>query len=208
METFNFADVDPNFDAPPAVEVGSGQPESSLVVAFYNRPVEIKARSKEAGRPIFGDEVFIRKVIPGQPDVWDRQATAHDFAQYPAQYEHYKRTDGKGVLVQGTPLSEVPFLSRAKIQELQAVKIYSLEQLAGLSDAVIAKFGLDTRERVEKAKAFICLAQDTAEVTKQAQELIEARREIEDLNERVKALEDENRALRTLVDGEKKGRKQ
>ncbi len=193
MQTFNFGDIDPTYAPPAAVSVDGGT-SPQLVVRFHNQPVENRGKSKEAGRPIFDSEIYIQKFFPGGTDIIDRPATEEEFAQYPAQYEHFLKTNGKGSLIQGTPLQEVPFLSASKVLELQAVKIYTLEQLSGLSDGIIDKLGFGMRELVEKARAFVSLAKGTAESTKQAQDLIETRRELAEAREEIAD-------LRRTVDG-------
>lgn len=123
---------------------------------FYMMPVKDEAKSAEAGRPIFVDKEFVEIVAAGNANnIIKRKATAEDKQRFREQYSRFK--DGDLTQIVGTPLSEVPWLTRSQVEELSYMRIRSLEALASLDDSVCAKVaGLyDLKKRaaahVEKA---------------------------------------------------------
>lgn len=105
---------------------------------FYNMPVKDEAASAEAGRPIFKDKEFVEIVAAGnQNNIIKRKATSEDKARFQAQYERFKQGDGEQLI--GTPLSEVPWLTRSQVEELNYMRIRTLEALGNLNDEACAK---------------------------------------------------------------------
>lgn len=149
-------------------------PDITLGVEFFIKPVENVRRSKEEGRPIFEDVEYVRIALPGDSKN-ERVAPAHEmhyvshakqqmtYAQrFRAAYEAFK--DEREDFVHGTPLSAVTFISPSQREELAQQKVRTVEQLAGLQDRAIARMGPGWRERVEQAQAFLKRSEGTAEV--------------------------------------------
>lgn len=149
-------------------------PDLALGVEFFLKPVENPRKSAEAGRAIYDEREYIRVALPGDskseivapanelhyvPHLKTRVTFAERFA---AAYDAFKRDQAD--YVHGTPLSAVSFVNLAEREELASQKVKTVEQLAGLTDQAIRKLGMGWREKVERAKAFLDRAQETAEV--------------------------------------------
>lgn len=159
-------------------------PDLTLGVQFFIEPVENPAKTRSEGRPIFDDREFIRIAFPGDnkrelvAPANEMHYVAHERRQmtyaerFAKAYEAFRA--GEESFVSGTPLVHVPFLTRSKVAELKALKISSVEQLAGLPDASIKKIGMGGRDLVDQAKAYLDVSKGTAQVA-------ELQRQIEEL---------------------------
>lgn len=155
--------------------------DKSLSVNFFMHPVENPRKTKEAGRPIFDSVEMVSIMAPGNTKTeytakassmhYDSNARkqwtyAERFAE---QYASFKR--GSESQHPGTPLSEVPFLSLAQKAEMNASKIYTVEQLAGMADRDIGKKGMGFRSYVDSAKAYLDTTQGTNALLSELEEL-------------------------------------
>lgn len=135
--------------------------------------------SEREGRPIH-DKVLVGYVIvPGSRDevariierhkpdgsVWQDGDWSNRFAEH---VEIFKRT-GAGV-ANGTPLRDWPAIDARVAADLAGVGIYTVEDLAGLSDSGLQKAGMGARELQIRAKAFLAAAKDSAEAPRLAAE--------------------------------------
>lgn len=152
-----------------------------LSVEFYVEAVEDPRATAEQGRPIFKDEEFVRIRAAGSRDVF--VAPAHDqsskrdpnngrrltYAQlHFGPYEAFKR--GIEFRESGTPLSELTTISAAKRKELNAVNVYTVEQLAALDGTGLAKLGMGGRGLKSLAEEYIKKATGVGAMSKLAQE--------------------------------------
>lgn len=138
--------------------------DNSLHAFFKSVAVKDEHASKAAGRPIYRDEEHCEIRIPGdryyQPVVpahsmWrridgDEITYAMRFAR---QYNRFK--EGQEQIAEGTPLSELTFLTEAKRQELRGMKIYTAETLAGLEGSHLKSLGAVGNELKIQAKAYL-----------------------------------------------------
>ena len=158
--------------------------QTRLHIEFFTDAVENQNKPREAVRPIFEDREFIRIKFPGD-NKREHVAPAHEMhyvqeakrqmtyaEQYPQHYDAFKR-DGAASVV-GTPLDELTFLTKSHRSELRALNVHTAEQLAGLDDRALAKFGPGFRELKEQAATYLEAATGNAEMDAM-------RREIEDL---------------------------
>ncbi|MFI5224785.1 MAG: hypothetical protein ACHQX3_11205, partial [Nitrospirales bacterium] len=113
--------------------------DSKLYVQFYTRPILNGAESDAAGRPIYHDIDCVRIMVPGDKlSIVDRLASDDDKRRFADHYAKYRA--GQQVQLIGTPLEQVPWLSRSKLEEYKYFGIHSVEQLADASDSVGQKF--------------------------------------------------------------------
>ncbi len=138
-----------------------------LFIEFYIQAEEDPAKSREAGRPIFEDREFVRVMIAGDPKN-TLVAPAHSspcrnpatglpmtYAEkYPDHYRAFKANQDQQA-ASGTPLSEVPWLTQAKRQELKALKIYTVDALAALDGTMLQRIGMGARELKAQAQAWL-----------------------------------------------------
>jgi hypothetical protein len=114
--------------------------DNKAFVRFFIRPVEDKARSLEEGRPIFKDMEYCEIIVPGNST--NRPIKRVDNMikrRYSAQYQAWLAAGRNDDFVEGTPLSEVPWLKRSQVEELYYQRIKTLEQLAAIDDNVCTR---------------------------------------------------------------------
>jgi hypothetical protein len=156
-------------DIPLMLERKNGEPEyvNQLKVGFGLMPIEDKAESRKAGRPIFKDVEHIEILVPG--DVKSRilrPASAKDRADFPRAYAAFKSQ--QVVAQQGTPIELWPQVTRGEALSLKAAGISTVEDLAEVHDGNLQKLGYGIREMRAKARAYVNQAKDTAAVQEMA----------------------------------------
>jgi hypothetical protein len=153
-----------------------------LHVEFLMLPVQNMAESEKAGRPIYKDIEHCRIRWAGD-NKKELFAPAHEKTEFDREQgryitwaekfpEHYKlfKQNQDQSSINGTPLSEAPFLTEAKRAELRALNVHSVESLAGLDGANLARLGMGARELKNKAVAWIEQAGAGAGLSKLAEE--------------------------------------
>lgn len=149
-------------------------PDLTLGVEFFTKPIQNAAKSAEAKRPIFEDREYVKIAVPGDsktvhvapaherhynPAARTQMTYAERFPEVYAQFQN-----GIEAAAVGTPLIASGLFPESKVQELKAKNFTTVEQLAGASDAVIRKSGMGMRELVEAAKGYLDKSQGMAEV--------------------------------------------
>lgn len=179
---------------------------TQAVPRFYMGLVQNDLKSKEAGRPIYDDIEMLEIKWAGNtkselhapandrcdrplrnPENNDRYYVKwKDHPDFAKAYESFKA--GQGGTVQGTPLSELPFLTEARRAELRAINIHSAEQLASLSGAQIGKYGFGMGDLCKQAQNYLERAKGTELDVKHEREKDEMRAELWDLRQKMDAL--------------------
>lgn len=145
---------------------------------FYMVPKEDPAKSAEEGRPIFTDREYVEIVAAGNANnIIRRPATDMDKDRFRRQYAAFKAGDHEQII--GTPLSEVPWLTRTQVEELMYRKIRTLEALAEVSDQncnAPGMYNLRTKaqewlKKAEGAKPFTAIMKKMEEMEKQIEQL-------------------------------------
>lgn len=160
-------------------------PEGTILRFFYDT-ARNEAATQAEGRPIFDSVLFVDVITPGQKSstprfeierVWAEQSikalnlkdTSRKSFRYDAfreQIEKFK-SDEKATDMAGTPLKQWPRIDRALAATMAAVNVYTVEQLAGISDQNLTYLGMGGRELREAARAFL-QASDTAQAERLA----------------------------------------
>jgi hypothetical protein len=153
-------------------------------VKFYPKQVRMNYLSEQQGTEVFEWRDYIIIYCPGMKDPVNRLATETDRKEYPAEYAAYK--EGKELRINGTPLT-VLGLPQSRVESLNAVNVYTVEQLAQLSGTTARHIGLDASQIIAKAQAF--LQKNSTEVVALKQELAERDAVIRKMEERLAALE-------------------
>lgn len=165
------------------------QNDESLVVPFFKSvAVEIPAESKKAGRPIYRDEEQVEIRIAGERNyaptfpahaVWKRvNGEEITYAQrFADAYERFAAN--KEQVADGTPLSELPFLTEAKRATLRSLKVYTAEALATLDGKRLSALGPDARDMKNSAEAYLENARGAADVGALKAEIEELRAKLD-----------------------------
>jgi hypothetical protein len=132
--------------------------------------------SEEAGRPIFKEFDFIRICVPGDNlSEIDTYAQESHKQRFPRHWAHYQNQEGSNQSFEGTPIEQWPQVSRSQADELRGIKFPTVESVANCSDQQLQRIGMiagmSPHSFREKAKAFLNLATDSAEVAQREAEL-------------------------------------
>lgn len=166
-------------------EQNANNGDDGLFVQFFKSPVIKEFESEQQGRPIYEERLMVRIQAPGDMlNVVEREAWEGDFRRFPRQYNAFQAQDG-GNEMHGTPISEWPSLNRAQVEELKALKFYTVEQLATASDTQLQRIGMGGLGLRQRAQAWLAVAKDTALVQHQTAELSRRDNEIADLKEQI-----------------------
>lgn len=112
--------------------------DAQLLVRFFYKEKEDKAKTQAEGRPIFKDTEYIEIRVRGNRDPQAcRPATHADKNRFPRHYEAFKKR--VELPEEGTPLAEWPQISRSQIEELSFMSLKTVEQLAKAADTHIGK---------------------------------------------------------------------
>lgn len=144
--------------------------DHQLNVQFYRHAVQNVAKSRESGRKIFDDKVYVRILIPSNKLLAiDTEATDEHKVRFAKQYQHFLSTGQQ--LLSGTSLSEMPGMTAARVMELQALKITTVEQLAGVADATINLIGTGGQDLKQSAIRFIAERKNTSQLADELETL-------------------------------------
>jgi ElaB/YqjD/DUF883 family membrane-anchored ribosome-binding protein len=162
--------------------------DARLAVQFYKKSVKQEDASIEAGRPIFKEFDFVRIMIPGDNlTEIDTYAQESHKQRFPRQWMHYQNQVANHQDIVGTPLEQWPQITRSQAEELRGLKFHTVESIADCSDQQLQRIGMvagmSPHNFRQKAKAFLNLANDSAEVAQREAELQALRAE----NDKIKA---------------------
>lgn len=182
----------------------SRNPDDTLVVVFKQHPVPNKQKSDEEGRLICDDMEVCEIRAPGSRNStvqpahvrarWvsdqyggdQREITYAELFSY--QYKQFKEKLQQ--TIRGTPLAAAPFLTAARRAELNALHIYTVEQLAAVDGQELKNLGPGGRDLKNQAEEYIALSKAAAPETTQLQAELDA------LRARNQVLEDDVEALK------------
>ena len=153
------------------IDQAGGIIHTQAVVSFYNGVQINDGKTAAAGRPIYDDVEMIRIQWAGNTkselhapasDRSDRPIVNRedqsrywpkwkDHPDFKAAYEAFKA--GNEHVVNGTPVSELPFLTDARRLELKAINILTAEQLAAID--INSKLGRDLVSLRQQAAVYL-----------------------------------------------------
>jgi hypothetical protein len=159
-----------------ALESDIQNADSRLAVQFYKKSVKQDIASDEAGRPIFKEFDFVRIMIPGDNlTEIDTYAQESHKQRFPRQWAHYQNQVASHEDIIGTPLEQWPQVTRSQAEELRGLKFHTVESIADCSDQQLQRIGMVAGMSPHnfrlKAKAFLNLATDSAEVAQRQAEM-------------------------------------
>jgi len=171
-----------------AIDSDTQGADARLAVQFYKKSVKQDIASDEAGRPIFKEFDFVRIMIPGDNlTEIDTYAQESHKQRFPRQWAHYQNQVANHEDIIGTPLEQWPQVTRSQAEELRGLKFHTVESIADCSDQQLQRIGMVAGMSPHnfrlKAKAFLNLATDSAEVAHREAEMQALRQE----NDKIKA---------------------
>lgn len=145
---------------------------------FYIEPVKNNNKSREAGRDVFEDKVFVLILCPGQTKSETRRPMQEiDKREYPQAWADFQNGN-KEPTVSGTPI-EYLGISPSRAKELRSAHIYTVEQMADCADTASRVVGMDFHTLKNRASALI---------SKTSPEVTDLRRQVAELTEKLNAL--------------------
>lgn len=169
-----------------ALDSDVSNPDSRLHVQFYAKPVQNLFQTQVQGRPIFEDHDFIKIYVPGDnTTVIDTFALDEHKGRFPLHWAHYQNTHGAN-MESGTQLSAWSLLTPAQVEELRALKFFTVESVATASDMQLQRIGMiagmaPTAFR-DRAKRYLKAADDDGAYNQQ----VEATKKLEEENVAIK----------------------
>jgi hypothetical protein len=171
---------------------GLNQEESSgrLIVEFTLEPIKDEDRTAAEGRPIFVDQEWIKIRVPGDKDNnVSRAIRAGDKERFPQHWAAFQNKTK--VVLEGTLLEAIPFLTKSQVLEFTSIGIRTAEQLVGMADANTQKImGYQSLKAkintfLEAAKGAAPALKLQAELEKRDAEIAMLKQMVETLGERV-----------------------
>jgi hypothetical protein len=159
-----------------------GYEGDGLYIKTYNQEVQNMVKTKEEGRPIFEMIPHMSIRAPGAKDTFVTIVTEIEKRKYHKHWKAFIEREEE-VLVEGTLLDEWPAITRAEAEELKFFKIFTVEQLAGMSDTNAQNFRGMNNMRT-KAKAYL----SASSVEAKAEEITDLQGEVRELKEKLSAL--------------------
>lgn len=178
--------ANPNF-------AGARNPDDLLWVQFSMKPIQNTFKTNEQGHPIFDDQLWIEIRVPGNAlTIIERPVVESDKFRFPRQWAYFQQTKGPDGQNVGTPLAQWPLLKPSQVEELRALKFYTVEQVAFASDEQLKSLGMGPGMSPlafrERAKLYLENARDNAFAIKQAEEIKKRNEEVEALKKQVEEL--------------------
>jgi hypothetical protein len=171
-----------------AIDSDTQGADARLAVQFYKKSVKQNEASDEAGRPIFKEFDFVRIMIPGDNlTEIDTYAQESHKQRFPRQWAHYQNQVSDHQDIVGTPIDQWPQVTRSQAEELRGLKFHTVESIADCSDQQLQRIGMVAGMSPYnfrlKAKAFLNLANNSAEVAQREAEMQALKEE----NDKIKA---------------------
>jgi hypothetical protein len=175
-----------------AIDSDTQGADARLAVQFYKKSLKQDIASDEAGRPIFKEFDFVRIMIPGDNlTEIDTYAQESHKQRFPRQWAHYQNQVANHEDIVGTPLEQWPQITRSQAEELRGLKFHTVESIADCSDQQLQRIGMVAGMSPYnfrlKAKSFLNLANNSAEVAQREAEMQALRAENDKIKEETDA---------------------
>lgn len=160
---------------------------AAMPVLFYTRQVPNEFKSKQEGRPMFDDKVFLKKLIPGDSTfTYDQPMRPGEDEQYPTEWARFQQK--RSIESSGTPLALWPELTEGQRAEFRALNIFTIEQFANLPDSVGHKI-MGLNHLRQQAKNFLSASRNAADNSRH-----------EEMRGQIEQMRQENERLRSMVE--------
>lgn len=128
--------------------------DSNLLVMFYNKAVEIPAKSQQLGRRYCENQIYVKIQHPGEThNIIDRPIKDEDKHRFARHWQAFvmNRTQ----VPEGTPIDLLFPNNPSFAENLRAMGIYTVEQCSQLSATAIESIGRGGQETVNRAKQYL-----------------------------------------------------
>jgi hypothetical protein len=168
----------------------SQESDHKTYVKFYIHPVHDEEKSAEEGRPIFNDLEYVEIRTPGnETNIIRTPVNELLKRRFSAQYRAFKA--GEIEQNTGTPLSEVPWITRSQVEELSYLRISTIEILSEVNDDICTRHpGLFKLK--QRAQLYVQQAKESAPN-------LRLQKENEDMKARLDSLEETIQQQATII---------
>lgn len=144
--------------------------DQGVNVEFYTDSVPSDYQSVAAGHPVFVEKPFVRIMIPGsQNTIIEVPVDDTHKRRFPLQWRKFEAGEKNGEM-SGWKLESWPAINSAQVKTLKYMNIFTVEQLAEISDGAAQAVGMGAMELKTRAKAAVSAAKGNAAVEAQAVE--------------------------------------
>lgn len=171
-------------------------PDDFLSVQFYSKALENEFESAKQKRPIFYDCDMVKIISPGNVlNIVDTSVTEQHKKRFPRQWAQYQLNKNAETHAMGTPLSQWPRLSKSQVLELQSMKFFTVEAIAGASDEQLRGIGMVAGVSVfafrDDAKRFLAVAEADSKLAEADQKVLEAEQRERDAQAKIQAMQEQ-----------------
>jgi ribosomal protein L10 len=161
--------------------------DEKLFVQFYLGSIRNEEKSTEAGHPVFDAVPFVKIMVPGDKntviDTTVDERHKRRFAKMWHQFQQGQSPEG----MSGMPLKDWPAVTRAVVEELNHLNIFTVEQLASVADVYVGKI-MGIHELRRKAQVYLEQAKDSALALKMSEENQQLRNQLNANEQELKRL--------------------
>jgi hypothetical protein len=191
------------------------QGPDGTALRFYTQPTKNNFQSEKHGRPIFDTSLMVEVMVPGSRESTPQfevervyceevgldkktgeriHERSEKYELYLVQINAFKANSGEG-LTEGTPIGQWGQVDAGTAASLRAVGIFTVEQLASISDGNLTNVGMGARVLREQAQAFLQTRQFGIPTAAMAAENANLKSETERLHQRIEELLAINKTL-------------
>lgn len=176
-------------------------------IQFEIRSIENREESQKAGHYVGEDVIYVRVHQPGQTtQVFEAKAESWIESKRNANdphYDHYQRSlenfkKGHEAPVNGTAVKDWPPASPTQVKVLHSLNVFTVEDLADITETAIGKIGPGARALKQKAEQWIAVSESTGQITERLSEF-EVR--MEEYQATIDTLLKANKELQSKLDG-------
>lgn len=179
--------------------------EAGVTVRFFNHPMLHGVKSAEEKRQVFVDVPHVEITVAGQ----DKQkfvgpVNEQHEARFPEEYAAFLK--GNQIAKTGTPIEQWPQITPSQVLMMKMLNIYSVEDVATLSDEGVGNINPGGYKLRDDARKFLVQSMQTADLARMEEitsELAASKEREKEKDARLEAME---KQLGELV-AEKKTRK-
>lgn len=158
----------PTFDGDVYQDGQQFKDDAKLAVRFYMRAIHHEFNSLAEGRPVYIEVPYVEILTPGSRDTLVTEATEQYQKRFAAQWRNFIAREEAPM--EGTPLAEIPWMSKSQVAELAAINVKTIEQLIAMPDVLANKImGMATIRM--RAQRFLEAAKGEGEIGKMEQEI-------------------------------------
>lgn len=170
-------------------------------IRFEVRAIENSQKTTEKGYKCYDDIDFAIMLVPGDrffefeqivtPEVLTRWGNYQETRYRVDAYKAWKA--GQAAPLNGTPLKEWPVISPSELRQLEMMHVFTVEDLADLSEEGIRRYGIGAQKLKQKAQSWIAAGQDKGKIVEQVAQQDHI---ISNMMEQMKAMQEEQAETR------------